>query len=110
MPSSLFPQQVIPKVNTMNQATPQLLNAVQNMQLPQPAQQGASYQNQVLQLWNTVKNSNNPAAVFEQLKASNPDLKKVADLAESMGNPQQLFYTVAQQQGKDPNAVLSLLK
>lgn len=69
-----------------------------------------SYQDQVLQLWNTVKNSSDPNAAYQQLKASNPDFKKVADIAESMGNPQQLFYTVAQQQGKDPNAVINLLK
>lgn len=113
MPSSLFPQQVVPKVNTMNPATPQLLGAVQNMQMqmqPQMPQQAPNYQQQVLQLWNQVKNSSDPNAVYEQLKASNPSFKKVADIAESMGNPQQLFYTMAQQQGKDPNAVLNLLK
>ena len=48
--------------------------------------------------------------MFEQILMSNPDIKKTVDLINSMGDPQKLFYTMAQQQGTDPNSVLSLLK
>ena len=102
MSSSLFPQQIVPKLNPMTQANPQLLNTMQNA--------GTSNRDQVLQMWNLVKSSNNPQQVFEQLLSTNPEFKKTVDIIKSMGDPQKLFYTMAQQQGTDPNTVLSLLK
>ena len=57
-----------------------------------------------------VKTSANPQQAFEQALMSNPELKKTVDFINSLGDPQKLFYTIAQQQGADPNSVLSLLK
>lgn len=57
-----------------------------------------------------LKNSSNPQQVFEQLLNSNPELKKTVDTINSLGDPKKLFYTLAQQQGADPNTILSLLK
>ena len=104
MPSSLFPQQIVPKLNPMTQPTPQLLNTMQT------ANQGMNHREQVLQLWNLVKTSSNPQQAFEQLLNTNPDFKRAVDTINAMGDPQKLFYTLAQQQGTDPNTVLSLLK
>lgn len=48
--------------------------------------------------------------MFEQLLSTNPDLKKTVDTIKALGDPEKLFYTMAQQQGTDPNTVLNLLK
>ena len=110
MPSSLFPQQVVNRANQMSPLTPQLLNVMQQpqpQQVQQPAQQNRE---QILQLWRTVRNSTNPQQAFEQLLSTNPDLKRTVEMIKSLGNPEQLFYTMAKQQGTDPNTVLNLLK
>ena len=104
MPSSLFPQQIVPKLNPMTQPTPQLINTMQQ------ANQGINNREQVLQLWNVVKTSSNPQQAFEQLLNTNPDFKRAVDTINAMGNPEKLFYEMAKQQGTDPNTVLSLLK
>ena len=91
----------------MSQPSPQLLNSMVTPQVQQPVN---TNRDQILQLWNQIKTSSNPQQVFEQALLSNPDLKKTVDLINSMGDPQKLFYTMAQQQGKDPNSVLSMLK
>ena len=57
-----------------------------------------------------VKNSSNPQQVFEQALMSNPELKNTVDMINSMGDPQKLFYAMAQKQGADPNTILNLLK
>lgn len=111
MASSLFPQQIVNKPTGMSQASPQLMNtmAMQNQTMQTPIQ-NQNNRDQILQLWNMVKNSNNPQAMFEQMLSSNPQLKSTVDMINSMGDPQKLFYTMAEKQGKDPNAILSLLK
>jgi len=48
--------------------------------------------------------------MFDQLLSTNPSFKQAVDTINAMGDPQKLFYTIAQQQGTDPNTVLSLLK
>lgn len=48
--------------------------------------------------------------MFNQLLHSNPQLKNTVDMINSMGDPQKLFYAMAQKQGKDPNTILGLLK
>ena len=57
-----------------------------------------------------MKNSQNPQQLFEQALMNNPELKKTVDMIKSMGDPQKLFYAMAEKQGKDPNSVLNLLK
>ena len=60
-------------------------------------------------MWNTVKNASNPQQAFEKLILSNPELKQTVKMINSMGDPQKLFYTLAQKQGTDPNSILGLL-
>ena len=112
MGSSLFPQQIVNRPTVMNTATPQMINtmAMQNPTLP--AQNQSINKDKILQLWNTIKTSSNPQAMFEQALNANPELKNTVDMINSManGNAQQLFYTLAQKQGTDPNSILGLLK
>lgn len=42
--------------------------------------------------------------------SSNPEFKQMVDTIKSMGDPEKLFYTLAQQQGADANAILNMLK
>lgn len=110
MASSLFPQQVVSRPTGMSQATPQLINT---MAMPNPTMPAAPNSNreQILQLWNTVKNSSNPQAMFEQMLSTNPEMKSTYDMMKSMSNGdfKSLFYTMAQKQGTDPNSILGLL-
>ena len=70
MASSLFPQQVVSKPSGMSQATPQLINTMVTPNPTMPAAQNSNRE-QILQLWNKVKNSNNPQAMFEQMLSTN---------------------------------------
>ena len=111
MASSLFPQQIVNQPTGMNPASPQLINTMA-MQNQMPQSQAQINRDRILQLWNTVKNSSNPQAAFEQLLSSNPELKSTFDMIQSLsnGNYQQLFYTMAQKQGANTNEILGLLK
>ena len=61
-------------------------------------------------MWQLVKNSNNPQAAMQQLVNSNPQFKQFMDIINSSGDPQKLFYAMAQKQGADPNEIFELLK
>ena len=111
MASSLFPQQIVNRQTGMSQATPQIINTMaapaQNPSMPAVQ----NNRDKILKLWNTVKNSSNPQAAFEQMLSTNPELKTTYDMMVSMSNGdfQKLFYTMAQKQGTDPNSILGLL-
>lgn len=57
-----------------------------------------------------MKASKNPQQIFEQALMNNPELKKTVDMIKTMGDPEKLFYAMAEKQGQDPNSVLNLLK
>ena len=105
MPSSLFPNQPL--------MTPMQPSQV-NMIAPQPSTmgttQGTGNREQILQMWQTMKNSSNPQELMQQLVNSNPQFKQLMDVINSSGDPQKLFYAMAQKQGVDPESILSLLK
>ena len=61
-------------------------------------------------MWNTVRNSNNPQEMMQQMVSSNPEFKKLVDTVNSLGDPRTAFYTLAKKQGVDPDSILSLLK
>lgn len=62
---------------------------------------------QIKNLMRTVQMSANPQLALQQIINQNPNLKNILNLANSNGvNLQQLFYTMAQQKGVDPQQVL----
>ena len=66
---------------------------------------------QIKNLMRTVQMSANPQLALQQIINQNPNLKNVLNLANSNGvNLQQLFYTMAQQKGVDPQQVLRELQ
>lgn len=54
-----------------------------------------------------LKNSNNPMFVFKQMAQSNPQLRPIVSMLNQGGNPQQIFYSMCQQRGIDPQAFLN---
>ena len=104
MPSSLFPNQPL-----MTPMQPSQMNVIAPQQNVIAPTQGASRE-QILQMWKTMKNSSNPQELMQQLVNSNPQFKQLMDVVNSSGDPQKLFYAMAQKQGVDPESILSLLK
>ena len=63
---------------------------------------------QVSQMWNNLKNLNNPQQVINQAIQNNPQIKQLLQL--SNGDYKQAFYNLAQQKGIDPDYILNMLK
>ena len=82
------------------------MNQFQNPQ----ANQNPSNQDEILKLWSVVKNSNNPYQAMQNIALQNPQVKQLMESANSVNDLKSAFYALAQKQGKDPNAILSLLK
>ena len=59
--------------------------------------------NQAVQMYLAYQAAQNPALMLQQLSAQNPILSQL----RQMGNPQQTFYSLCQQQGVDPQSILS---
>ena len=102
--SLLFPNSSVVQTPTVRQNIPSIQPMAQN---PMAA---TNNQQQILQLWSLLKNSDNPQEIFNQAMMSNPQLKKLNDAISALGDPKTAFYTLAQKQGVDPNSVLNLLK
>lgn len=79
--------------NTLNPNNPMNFN---NM-----AQYKSAYQ--------LLKNSNNPMYVFQQMAQRNPQLQPIANMLKQGGNPQQIFYSLCQQRGINPQEFLNQL-
>ena len=61
-------------------------------------------------MMNAIKASANPQLALQSLLNQNPQMQQVYNLIQSSGNPQQLFYELAQQRGVDPNSILQQLQ
>lgn len=67
--------------------------------------------NNFLNMFQAVKNAQNPNAMMQSLMQSNPQMQQVMDVInQNGGNAKQAFYALAQQKGVDPNTILSQLK
>ena len=53
--------------------------------------------------------SQNPMAVFQQMAQQNPNLQPVMNMLRNGANPQQLFYSMCQQRGINPQEFLKNL-
>lgn len=73
------------------------------------AMQQAVGQNPIAQLYGMFRNSQNPQAMLSQLAKNNPQMAQVMQMCNGR-NPQQVFYEMCQQQGVDPNSILSQFK
>ena len=65
----------------------------------------------VKEIMATIKNANNPQAMFNQMMGNNPQMKQVMDYVnQNGGNAEKAFYSYAQQQGINPNEIINMLK
>ena len=63
----------------------------------------------VKNLYNLIKNNNNPLALLTQMSKTDTQAYNVLTALQQGSNPQQLFYTMCQQRGVDPNMILNQL-
>lgn len=58
-----------------------------------------------------IKSSKNPAIMLQNMANTNPQLKQALNYVnENGGDAKQAFYSMAKQNGVDPNEILSMLK
>lgn len=62
-------------------------------------------------MMDTIKSSQNPQAMMQNMMAQNPNYKQVMDYVnQNGGDPKSAFYKMAQEKGVDPNDILNMLK
>ena len=67
--------------------------------------------NNIKQLIGLFKNSNNPQQLFFHLMQNNPRIKNIYSMLQNSNkSPKELFYSLAQQKGINPEDVLQMLK
>lgn len=66
---------------------------------------------QIQPLLNMVKASGNPRAMLYQIAQTNPQMRQTLDFVNrSGGDPKSAFYKMAEQQGVNPEDILSMLR
>lgn len=66
---------------------------------------------QIKQMLGMVRSAGNPQAMLTQLAAGNPAMKQVMDIVNQHGgDPDRAFRTLAEQNGIDPQEILSMLR
>lgn len=66
---------------------------------------------QIKNMMSAVQMSVDPNAALANIINQNPNLKNLVMLAKSNGaNLQQIFYTLAQQKGVNPNDIINALR
>lgn len=62
-------------------------------------------------LINNFKNSSNPQEFIERYIQSNPQIQNIYSIIQNSNKtPKELFYSIAEQRGIDPNIILNMLK
>lgn len=62
--------------------------------------------NPMSNIYQSMMNASNPMQLFSQLAMQNPRLQPILNALNGGANPQQLFYSMCQQRGVDPQAFL----
>lgn len=66
--------------------------------------------NSIKQMVNMVKAAKNPQAMLNQMIQNNPNYRQITDIINQYGDPKKAFYALAQQNGIDPDEILSMLR
>ena len=67
--------------------------------------------NSLVDLYKTMQSMSNPKNALTTLMQKNPMVQQAVQLInESNKSPKELFYSMAQQQGVDPEQILSMFK
>lgn len=67
-----------------------------------------SKNNNILNLIGMLKN-NSPEKAIEMILNNNPQAKQIIDMAKNNGNAKQMFFSMCNQRGINPNDILSLI-
>ena len=58
-----------------------------------------------------VRSAGNPEAMLQQMMQTNPKFQQVQQFIQQYGgDPKAAFYALAEQQGVDPEQILSMLR
>ena len=67
--------------------------------------------NQIKQIVQTIKTAQDPQAMFSQMMQNNPSYKQAIDYVnQNGGDPKKAFYSLAHQNGLDPNEIVKLFR
>ena len=65
---------------------------------------------QIKQVMNVVKTARNPQAALMNMMGNNPQMKQVQSIIQQHGgDPMQAFRAMAEQNGLDPDEILSMI-
>lgn len=84
------------------------------MQQQAPQMQGANFGNnpaiqQIKQMMNTLRGTQNPQAILQQVAQQNPQMAQIMQMCQGK-NPQDVFYQMCNQRGINPNDILNALR
>lgn len=68
---------------------------------------GSQAANPAVEMYRMYKAAKNPQAALNQMISQNPQLAQIQQLKANGTNMQQAFYALCQQQGVDPQTILS---
>ena len=79
---------------------------------PQQSQQPSQNQsNNLMDIFNQLKNSPNPNKAAQDMLANNPTFAGVVDyINQNGGNAQAAFYNMAREKGQNPDLIVNNLK
>ena len=60
-------------------------------------------------IYQTMMNSRNPMQMFQQMARNNPNLQPIVNMLNGGANPQQIFNSLCQQRGINPQEFLKQL-
>lgn len=81
-----------------------MLQALNKAQMPRNLQN-------IKQMLNIIRGAQNPKAMIQSMVQQNPQMKQVMDLVnQNGGDAKKAFYSMAEQNGIDPNEILNMLK
>ena len=69
---------------------------------------GTSLPNNMRNMLNMLRNSNNPQAMIQNMLQNNPQVRSL--IQQSGGDPKTAFYNLARQRGINPDEILNMLK
>ena len=65
----------------------------------------------IKQMMAAVRSAGNPEAMLNQMMQTNPKFRQVQQFIQQYGgDPKAAFYALAEQQGVDPEQILSMLR
>lgn len=60
-------------------------------------------------IYSLYKSGGNPMTLMNNIAKSNPQMNNILSMIQRGANPQQLFYSLCQEKGVDPNMILNQL-